>query len=133
MQDAAGTELGTCIDTAIARWNRGDWPDEVGDHNDIPIFETPVPYADNGYGMRVPVTLSVNLKVSSQLYFGQYPITRVSGFHDAIKGGVITNAFEVGMIDPEEVEAKWRRLDTVDEAPLKPVFFMKGLIGWPEG
>jgi hypothetical protein len=85
---------------------------------------------DNGQGRIVPVTLWVSLKVVQDLFFGQYPIQKISGFKDEISGGVIANAFTVGLLDPGQVEKCWRKLEKESDAPIKPVLTMQGLVGW---
>lgn len=125
-----GEDLGTMVSIASRRWNSGEYPIEVGEHKDVPISSRPVKM-DNGYGMQVPVDLTVTLEVSQTLFFGQFPITRLSGFHDAIGDGIITNAFEVGLLSLEEVH-RWRKLSDVCEAPVKPVLHLRGLYGWSD-
>lgn len=130
--DGAGNELGTPADTAFKRWNNGEYPLQAGEHKDVPIFATPEVRTDNGYGTRVPVTLTVNLAVRRHLYFGHFPIIKMSGFKDEIKGGIITNAFDIGMLDLETITNRWTKIDTEEKAPIRPVLRMVGLYGWPE-
>ena len=80
--------------------------------------------------VRVPVDLTVSLLVQAQLYFGQLPVPHVSGFLDQLSGKVITNAFTVGMLDPNEVEKDWLRVNTEADAPVRPVIRLEGLVGW---
>jgi hypothetical protein len=124
-----GQKLGTIVQCAIDRWNNGDFPIDVGIHERLPIFDEEIT-TDNGYGMQVPVNLFVGLHVTRELYFGQQPITKISGFKDEIKGGVITNAFQLGMLDPEDVEKTWTRIEDETRAPIRPVISMTGLVGW---
>ena len=65
---------------------------------------------DNGYGQRIPVSLTVSLFVSSRLFFGHLPIQRLSGFKDELSGAIITNAFTTGIFDPEEVINAWQAI-----------------------
>jgi hypothetical protein len=132
VETADGAKLGTCVETAIRRWNNGEWSIEPGEHDRIAIFSQPDVRIDNGYGTMVPVDLNVGLHVTQDLYYGQYPISRVSGFKDEISGGLITNAFEVGLLDANEVITKWRKIKDLSEAPVPPVFRMVGLMGWAE-
>ncbi len=85
---------------------------------------------DNGYGMNAPVDLYAGLKVSRELFYGLFPITRISGFKDEIRGGVITNAFEVGLLSPEEIERDWHRIEHEADAPLNPVISLIGRVAW---
>lgn len=130
MDAQSGKDLGTMISIASRQWNSGQYPIQVGEHEEIPILPMPVTM-DNGYGQQVPVNVTVGLAVSRALFFGQFPITRLSGFHDAIGDGIITNAFEVGLLSLEEVHS-WRRLSDLKEAPVKPVLHLRGLYGWSD-
>ena len=47
---------------------------------------------------------------TKQLYYGQLPVPRISGFKDELSGLVITNAFEVGLLDPDTVERDWKAI-----------------------
>ena len=85
---------------------------------------------DNGHGMIVPVDFTVSLLVQKELYFGQFPITQLSGFKDELRGGIVTNAFTVGLLSPDEVERNWKRIADVDAAPVKPVVTLTGLECW---
>ena len=126
-----GKHLGTIAGCAVERWNNGGFPTGVGEHANLPIFDEEVT-SDNGYGMQAPMHLYVGLHVTRELYFGQQPITKISGFKDEIKGGVIANAFQFGMLDPEEVEKSWMKIEDEAEAPIRPVITMTGLVGWVE-
>lgn len=123
-------ELGTLFSIATNEWNAGRYPSEPGEHSRISILPRKLKM-DNGYGTQIPVDLTVGLLVSKHLYFGQFPVTRLSGFHDRIGDGIITNAFEVGLLSLEEVH-KWQRLDDITEAPVKPVILMTGLYAWSD-
>ncbi|WP_316227592.1 MULTISPECIES: restriction endonuclease [unclassified Bradyrhizobium] len=128
--DADGNELGTPLAVAMQRWNDGDFPFSRGDHKGLDIFSSREVMMDNGYGTRVPIEMSVSLMVVQKLYFGQLPLSRVSGFKDEMTGKVITNAFEFGMLDPEEVETTWLPIEDASKAPIHPVITMQGLIAW---
>lgn len=125
-----GQKLGTIVGHAVDKWNSGGFPTDVGVHENLPIFDQEIT-TDNGYGMQVPMHLFVGLHVTRELYFGQQPITKISGFKDEIKGNVIANAFQFGMLDPEEVEKSWKKIESETEAPIRPVILMMGLVGWP--
>ncbi len=131
--DTDGNELGTPLDVAMRRWNDGEFPSAAGEHKSLDIFTTRAVMMDNGYGIRVPIQMSVSLFVEQQLFFGQLPLSRVSGFKDEMTGKVITNAFEFGMLEPDEVEKTWLAIKTESEAPIHPVIKMQGLIAWRAG
>lgn len=130
-RDADGNELGVPLETALSKWNGGEYPSEPGQHLNLPIFEQLTVHADNGYGQHTPVDLTVSLYVEKQLFWGHIPIEKISGFLDQHTGAVITNAFTTGSIDPSEVWNNWEKLDCADDAPAEPAFRIQGLVGWP--
>ena len=130
LYDDENNERGTALENAVNKWNAGKYPTEVGEHRDLSLLDTLTVKMDNGYGVIVPVDLYVSLNVKNDLYFGQFPITQLSGFKDELRGGIIANAFTVGILNPEEVEGNWQKIALVDEAPIKPVITLTGLVSW---
>ena len=123
-------ELGTPIENALKKWNAGQLPMDLGEHQNLSIFETQTILMYNGYGALMPASITASILVQRQLYFGQLPVPRISGFKDAFSGKIITNAFTVGMLDPDQVERDWQKLNVETEAPIKPVIHLMGLVGW---
>lgn len=121
--------IGTCRDLAIAKWDNGLYPIDEGEHRELSLRDGPL-FMDNGYGRLVPIELPISILVERKLYYGQYPILQISGFQDHLRGGVIANAFTVGLLDPEHVTSQWRRVADTSECPVQPVLVMRGLIGW---
>jgi hypothetical protein len=130
--DENGADLGTIINVATKKWRDGVFPRDAGEYKDVKIFDTNSTHMDNGYGMKAPVDLSVSLFVERDLYFGQFPILKISGFKDEMSGGVITNAFEVGLLSPEEVERDWLKIASENDAPIKPVMTITGNVVWDD-
>lgn len=129
VRDAEAHELGTCLDVAMARWNDGEFPVEVGQHDDVPIFAVPT-YVDNGYGTQAPVELCVSLVVTGRRYFGMLPIREIRGLRDEHTGGVVTNAFRTAVLSPEEVENQWGKLRDGEEPPRQAAIQIMGLDCW---
>ena len=124
------SELGSALDSAIKKWNTGRFPTDVGEHLDLMIFDQPTTLMDNGYGLKTPVDLTVSTIVERELYFGQLPVPRISGFRDELSGLIISNAFTVGILTPEEVERDWKKIEREEDAPLKPVIALMGTVMW---
>jgi hypothetical protein len=127
---AAGVPLGTPLEAAIANWDDGRYPIEPGIHENLDIYPTTQVLIDNGYGERVPVSLTVSLLVEAQLFFGHLPITQISGFEDHLRGGIITNAFTTGLLDLEMVVNEWQRIASMEDVPVQPMMRLQGLYGW---
>ncbi len=130
--DENGNNMGKALDEAKRKWNKGIFLPEVGEHRDLSIFDTKRTLMNNGYGMRVPVSLSVSLFVQRDLYYGPLPVPKISGFKDEMSGKVITNAFQIGLLSPEEIERDWLKIADESEAPIKPVIMLDGVVMWGE-
>ena len=118
--DRHGNELGTCEEIALDRWNKGEYPTEVGMHEGVPIFPVSSVCVDNGYGMQLDVELTVSLAIKGRRYFGYLPLQEVRGLRDEQAGAVHTNAFTTGVLNAVDVENQWQRL-AADEQPPRPV------------
>lgn len=125
--DEVGNELGNPVQRLLSRWNECDITTEEGETGETPIFGEIVPWVDNGYGQRIPVNLYANMIVHRRLRYGQLPIRRILGFKDELKGDIITNAFEVGLLDPEEIEREWKEIAKEEDADLQPVIVLRGV------
>lgn len=124
------SRLGSPIETALEKWEMGEYPSDPGEHKNLPIYKTKDVLVANGHGQLAPVELTVSLHVRQTLYFGQLPIKRLSGFKDELSGGIITNAITTGIIDPNEIEASWMKLDALDQLQSPVLFRLTGLIGY---
>jgi hypothetical protein len=126
--DSNGNSLGTLLKSALERWSEGLYPTEAGEHSDVPLFDSALVYVDNGHGTRVPITLTVNLKVKAERYFGQLPLKKIRGLRDEHTGLVYSNGFTMGNIDANQVISQWRALKADEEEPTIAIRF-DGLIG----
>jgi hypothetical protein len=52
----------------------------------------------------------------------------MSGFKEEFSGRIITNAFQVGLLDPKEIAEKWSVISSEDEAPIRPVIKLVGTV-----
>lgn len=130
VHDSNKKSLGTPADAAIEKWNNGGYPTDVGEHKNLPLFDTKPVTVDNGYGTQAPVDLYVGLYVTRQLYFGNIPITKISGFKDELSGAVITNAFTTGIFDPDDVEKNWQKINSESDVKIPVLIRLQGLVGW---
>jgi hypothetical protein len=130
VHDRTKKALGQPLDIAIEKWNKGLFPVDPGDHKNINPFDDELVLVDNGQGVLVNVRIRISLHVEQQLYYGQMPISKISGFRDEDKGHILTNAFEVGLLDPSEIVEKWQPVLEGDDLPMKPGLRLRGLVGW---
>jgi hypothetical protein len=125
-----GRLLPSMRDQAVQKWNSGGFPMEPGTHRDLPLFDTMNVEIDNGHGGRAEVSLYAGIWVERYLYYHQLKITKITGFKDEIKGDLITNAFETGILSMDDVETSWKRLKDESEAPVRPVLTLTALYCW---
>lgn len=130
VESADGTQLGTALNAAIRRWNEGGFPIEEGEHENIDLFPGGMVKVDNGYGQLTWVQIYVGIRVSRQLFFGQVPISKISGFVDERTNLLHTNGFLVDVVSPEVVFEKWQKVTSDEQLPGKPVLKFKGLVAW---
>lgn len=126
VQDEEGNVLGTSLQTAQAKWDKGFMPSEPGEHDRVSIFEGKKVYIDNGHGDTVEVNLTVGLFVKQDLYLGHLPIEDINGLKDEYTGAVVTNAFRMGGLNPEEVEKTWKKVEDEKSLEFQPLFRVVG-------
>lgn len=128
--DEHGQPLGTLMEIAAKRWANGDYPSEPGDHDHLPLLPGTITKIPNGYGDFIPVDLTVGLRVTRQRYYGACELRKVRGLIDEQTQQIITNAFTVGGLDPEEVQRSWKKLAEGEEPPVLPIFTAVGRYSW---
>lgn len=116
------------IETMFSNWFEGKYPTEAGIHNNQPIYDgTTLMRVNPESELIMPIDLTASVHVEQRYYFGHAKIEKISGFLDHQTGGVITNAFEL-LVDHDEVESSWQVINTVDDAPTRPLLVSTGLI-----
>lgn len=130
VRDLSGVDHGTIFDVAASSWDEGKYPTEPGVHEGVPLLAVDGTTIDNGYGVQIPVDLSVSLFVSRQRYFGHIPITELHGLRDEHTGAVITNAFRFELLDPVEIQNQWAKLGEDEPPPTPAVIEVVGLHCW---
>jgi len=124
--DEDGNELESCLVAAQRKWDEGLFPSEPGEHDRIPIFgETKVLF-DNGHDDRVEVELTVGLFVKQHLYLGHLPVEDINGLQDEHSGAIVTNAFTLGGLNPQEVERSWSKVEDIESLEFEPLLKVVG-------
>ncbi|MDP9892605.1 hypothetical protein J2W32_000950 [Variovorax boronicumulans] len=127
--DARKRELGTIMAVAMKRWDAGEYPNEPGVHEKVPLVAEGETQIDNGYGVLLPVELDLTLFVKQQRYVGHVPVDTLHGLRDEQTGHVITNAFQFRLLNPVEIQNQWRKLGEGEEPPFPVVLQVIGLHG----
>ena len=130
--DDKNKPLDTMLKATMKRWNEGGYSIDPGVHRDLNIFDLDTTLIDNGYGQLTRVELKASLWVTKKTYFGQMPISKISGFKDEQTGAVITNAFTVGLASPDEVAQTWQIINEGEALPSTPVIKVTGLVGYED-
>ena len=125
--DSDSRRLGPPFETAIENWNRGEYPSDPGRRENLPIYGRKRVLIENGYGQLMPSELTVSVLVRQKLYFWHIPVTQLSGFRDELSGAV--NAFSIGLMDPNDVEANWTQISSIEELPPPVMMRLIGLMG----
>ena len=124
--DENGNELGTSLRVAQANWDNGLYPSEPGEHERVSIFGDTKVFIDNGHDDTVEVDLTVGLFVKQKLYLGHLPVEEIHGLSDEHTGGVVTNAFTLGGLNPDEVEKSWNEVENEESLEFAPLFKVVG-------
>lgn len=127
VQDENGKVLGTSLKMAQANWDNGLYPSDPGEHERISIFGETKVYIDNGHNDTVEVELTVGLLVKQNLYLGHLPIKEINGLKDEHTGGVVTNAFTMGGLNPGVVEKTWEKVKDINSLEFEPLLKVIGL------
>ncbi len=110
---------------AAHRWDTGMYPREEGLH-EVPLCGEHVARIENGYGQIVNVELTALVEVSLKRFFGQTPISKIKGFENFQTGKVITNAFDLKLLDLDEIEQTWIEIGA-SEPPIPAALIVHGL------
>lgn len=111
--DESDRPIGSIAETAARNWDKGKFPVAPG-HHEVPLCGESTARINNGYNQIVPIELTAILEVSRRRFFGETPISKVKGFEDLQTGHLITNAFELGTLDPDNVEKTWLEIGEND-------------------
>lgn len=126
VQDLEGNDLGTSLKTAQNNWDKGLLPSEPGEHERVSIFGDTKVLIDNGHNDTVEVELTVGLLVKQDLYLGHLPIEDINGLSNEHTGAVVTNAFTLGGLNPQEVEKTWKKVEDINSLEFEPLFKVTG-------
>lgn len=126
VQDGNGKDLGTSLLIAQSKWDNGLFPNEPGEHEQLNLFENINVFIDSGHNDTVEVELTVSLFVKQNLYLGHLPVKDINGLKDEHTGLVVTNAFTMGGLNPEEVENTWQKVENISSLEFEPLFLAVG-------
>lgn len=124
--------IGTPLTLLQAMWHRMEISDQPG-IRETSIEPNPVlVQAQDGHFEHVGIT--ARFEIIQRLYFGELPITKITGFRDETTGNIILpNKAEVvfDTIDFGEVERSWLRIASEDVLAVRPVMTLMALDYYP--
>ncbi|GAL16635.1 hypothetical protein JCM19235_5184 [Vibrio maritimus] len=106
--------------------DEGLFPSDPGEHERIPIFGDTTVFFDNGHNDKVEVGLTVSLFVKQNLYLGHLQVEEINGLQDEHSGGIVTNAFTLGGLNPQEVEKNWKQVEDIESLECQPLLKVVG-------
>lgn len=124
--DGNGSDLGSALNTASNKWNEGLYPSQLGEHERFSVFGDTKVFIDNGYDDTVEVDLTIQLHINQNLYLGHLAVDDINGLQDEHSGAIVTNAFTLGGINPEEVEKSWKKIEDPNEIDCQPLLKVIG-------
>lgn len=126
-------QIGTPLLLLWNKWNKREIPDEPKLHIGINISTEPT-FVKSQSGIYEQVKFEGNFEVVQKFYFGELPLTKISGFRDEVSGHlVLPGNFEIttDLIDVIEVEEKWLRIPSIEALAVKPTMILTALDYYP--
>lgn len=120
--DVNKQKLGTIMELLLARWDQLEPPIEP-EIVDLELVEGTTYLLHNETYYEVVV--KAHIIVEQKLFFGDWPIEEIKGFHDEIKGQIITQSFTTAGLDFVEVEQTWQRIESIESLAVQPVISIK--------
>ena len=130
--DADHSILGTTLTMLWGMWNRREISDEPGP---LRLHIKPDPmFVKGANGQFERIEIIGEFEVLQRLYFGQLPLTKITGLKDEATGNLILpgNAEIVtDVMNMVDVEENWLRIPSLDSLVVKPVFVFTALDSYP--
>ena len=131
--DKDHNRIGTPLTLLWAKWNRREIPSEPGSYMGIDISSEPT-YVKAEDGRFEEVKFEGNFEVVKKLYFGELPLTKVTGFRNEVSGKLVVpgnSEIITDWIDTVEVEESWLRIPSLDVLAIKPTMILEAFDYYP--
>ena len=110
-------ELGRVIDFVRKKWEKDKMPTAHGQH-DVVFPNDPIQLkCENSF---FEVRVGVKYFVERELRLDFVPLEELSGFHDVVTGGVITDRFTTSSLNIQEVWRSWYKIEARDKLAIQP-------------
>lgn len=121
--DANGASVGSPIDLLRELWRAGKVTESPGHFEDVPLSSQQLFIRHRGKLYAVQVL--GELWVEEHSFFGNIPLSKISGFKDEIAGGVVTRGFTTETLNFEELKTRFRKLKENDRLSVRPLLELK--------
>lgn len=126
-------QIGTPLLLLWNKWNKREIPDDPGTYMSINLSTEPT-FAKSIDGNYEQIKIEGNFDVIQKLFFGELPLTKVSGFRDEVSGHLVlpgNSEIITDVIDVIEVENTWLRIPSLDILVIKPTMILTALDYYP--
>jgi len=124
--------IGTPLTLLWAMWNRREISEEPGIRR-ISLKPEPI-FAKSKHGPFVHIEIIGEFEILKKFYFGEVPLTRVSGFRDEATGMLVlpgNTEIITDVIDTRDVERNWMRISSVESLAIKPFAILTAFDFYP--
>lgn len=133
--DSNHNRIGTPLTLLWSKWNRREIPQEPGQYPGIEVSLEPT-FVKAADGHFEEVKFEGNFEVVKKLYFGELPLTKVSGFKDEVSGNLVlpgNSEIITDWIDTVEVERSWLRIPSIEALAIQPAMVLEAFDYYPSG
>jgi len=116
--DANGRSVGSPFDLVQELWKANEVTDSAGHFDDLQLSQEQLFVRHRG--KLYPVEVLGDLWVERHSYFGNVPLSRISGFQNEVTGGVLTRGFTTDLLNFQELKAQFRQVTDEDSLAVSP-------------
>jgi len=114
-----GDKIDSIINLIQKAWKNEKLPRGNGENFDLEFLEEPV-FIKDGESFS-PVKITIYIKTSRKIVFGNIPLQSMRGFQDVVKGGIYTHSFTTEMISVDVVKKEWQVVESLNQLAISPV------------
>ena len=116
--DANGRSVGSPLDLVRELWKADKVTDSPGHIEDLQLSEEQLLVRHRG--KLYPVQVFGDLWVERHSYFGNVPLSKISGLQNEVTGGIWTRGFTTDLLNFQELKAQFREVTDEDSLAVSP-------------
>lgn len=121
--DANGHSVGSPLDLLRELWKDGGVTDSPGHFENLTLSSRQLFIRHRGKLYALDVL--GDLRVEERSYFGNVPLSKISGFQDEVTGGVMTRGFTTELLNFQELKAQFQQVKDEDRLAVSPSLELK--------